>query len=136
MKKDIPELKVEDMAICIAPREDTATDEELWDSFIINFKKEAIQNVLISSRGYGEDSQGEKIKSSTLRHFFDEIKGETLCQIEPIPTNLFTITNEYWVSFTYNGHMYDKKYVFVVGSIDEANFTTIPFLNRRGVMIK
>jgi hypothetical protein len=136
MKKDIPDLKVEDMAICIAPREDTAVDEELWDTYIINFKKEPIQNVLISSRGYGENAQGEKIKSSTLRHFFDEIKGETLCQIEPIPTNLFGITNEYWVSFTYKGHMYDKRYVFVVGSIDEAHFTHIPFLDRKGVMIK
>jgi len=32
--------------------------------------------------------------------------------------------------------MYDKKYVFVKGSIDEMHFTTIPFLDRKGVMIK
>ena len=57
-------------------------------------------------------------------------------QIEPIQTELFELTNEYWVSFMYNGHMYDKKYVFVKGSIDEMHFTTIPHLDRKGVMIK
>jgi hypothetical protein len=138
MKKDIPELKVEDMAICIAPREEFEKDDEedLWDTYIINFKEEPIQNVLIASTGYGENDNGERLKTTTLRHFFNEIKGTTLCKVEPIPTNLFNITNEYWVSFNYNGYMYDKKYVFVVGSIDTNNFTMIPFLNRRGVMIK
>jgi len=32
--------------------------------------------------------------------------------------------------------MYDKKYVFVKGSIDKMNFTTIPYIEKMGVMIK
>jgi hypothetical protein len=56
--------------------------------------------------------------------------------IEPIQTKLFDLTNEYWISFVQNDYMYDKKYVFVRGSISEENFTTIPFINRKGVMIK
>jgi hypothetical protein len=32
--------------------------------------------------------------------------------------------------------MYDKKYVFVKGSISEENFTDIPFIDRKGVMIR
>ena len=134
MKKDIPQHKVEDLAIAIVPRIDMV-DDELWDCYIINLKDEPIQSVFVNSKGYGE-IEGELIKTTTLRHFFEEIGPLGCLQIEPIQTKLFAITNEYWVSFQYNGYMYDKKYVFVKGSIAEMNFTTIPFLSRKGVMIR
>lgn len=130
--KDIPNLKVRDLGIAIVPRTD---EDELWDVYIINFKDEPIGSVFINSRGYGE-LDGEKTRTTTLRHFFEKIDGNKMEQIEPIQLELFELTNEYWVSFMHDGHMYDKKYVFVKGSIDEMNFTTIPHLERKGVMIK
>lgn len=135
MKKDIPNLKVEDLAIAIVPQEDAQPNDELWEVYILNLKEEPIKNVLIASRGYGEVN-GEMVKTSTLRHFFEAIGGLQILKIEPIQTKLFEIANEYWVSFTFEGNMYDKKYVFVAGSIDAAHFTRIPFLNRKGVMIR
>jgi hypothetical protein len=136
MKKDIPQYKVADMAIAIVPREDNGLlDQELWDVFVINLKDDPIQNVLINSRGYGE-IEGEQMRTTILRHYFDEIGPRQACHIEPIQTKLFDIANEYWVSFTYDGYMYDKKYVFVRGSIMEENFTQIPLIERQGVMIK
>lgn len=135
MKKDIPQLKVEDIAIAIIPRENEESDEELWDTYLINFKKDTIKSVLINSKGYG-NIKGEKMRTTVLRHFFEEIGPSRCVKIEPIQTKLFGLTNEYWVSFVYNNYMYDKKYVFVRGSIDEMNFTNIPFINRKGVMIK
>lgn len=135
MKKDIPNIKVEDLAIAIVPREETQDEESLWDVYVINLKEETLQNVLINSRGYG-NLEGEKVKTTTLRYFYDEIPPMEIVKIEPIQTKLFGITNEYWISFSLNDYMYDKKYVFVKGSIDESNFTRIPFLNQRGVMIR
>lgn len=134
MKKDIPQLKVEDLAIAMVPPED-GIDGELWDTYVINLREEAINSVLISSKGYGE-IDGEHMKTTTLRHFFEEIGPMAVEKIEPIQRRLFTLTNEYWVSFSYDGYMYDKKYIFVTGSIAEENFTTIPFINRKGVMIR
>lgn len=32
--------------------------------------------------------------------------------------------------------MYDKKYVFVPESVKEENFTLVPLINKRGVMIR
>jgi hypothetical protein len=32
--------------------------------------------------------------------------------------------------------MFDKKYIFLAGSIEEGNFTTVPLLEKRGVMIQ
>lgn len=137
MKKDIPIHKVEDVAIAIAPREPYILEEEedLWDVYLLNLREEAISSVLVNSRGYGE-LNGEKQHTTILRHFFEEIGPLVCVQIEPIQTKLFKITNEYWVSFVHEGYMYDKKYIFVQESISETNFTTIPFLNRKGVMIR
>jgi len=132
MMKDIPNLRVRDLAIAIVPRPE---EKELWDVYIINFKDEPIASVFVNSRGYGE-LEGEKIRTTTLRHFFEQLGPLDMKQIEPIQTELFGLTNEYWVSFMYDGEMYDKKYVFVKGSIDQMHFTTIPFLDRKGVMIK
>jgi hypothetical protein len=131
MKKDIPILKVENIAIAVVPGD----DDELWNTYIINEKEESISNVLINSKGYGE-LNGDIVKTSVLRHFFEEIQPTSALMIEPIQTKLFDITNEYWVSFTLDNYMYDKKYVFVQGSISRENFTTIPFLGKKGVMIR
>lgn len=133
MKKDIPDLKVEDIALAIVPRKDE--EEDLWDSYLINLKDTAIESVLINSKGYGQ-VDGEEVKTTVLRHFFEEIGPLRCILIEPIQTKLFDLTNEYWVSFVQNEYMFDKKYVFVRGSIAEENFTTIPFINRKGVMIR
>jgi hypothetical protein len=135
MKKDIPELKVEDLAIVIAPRSADAEHEELWETYLLNLKEDAIKNVMVSSWGYGELNGREK-KTTTLRHFFERVEPLSLVPIEPILTEAFALTNEFWLSFTFEGQMYDKRYVFVVGSMEPINFTLIPFLNRKGVMIR
>ena len=134
MKKDIPQPKLEGVAIVIAPR-DGATEEELWDSYLLNQTGRTITNVLVSSRGYGT-LDGERMRTTTLRHFFEEVPPDTLIQIEPIQRKLFNITNEYWLSCNLQDHMYDKKYIFVPGSITPDNFTAIPLLDRDGIMIR
>jgi hypothetical protein len=137
MKKDIEELKVEDIAIAIVPRDDQndEDEEDLWDTYLINLKEEAIQSVLINSKGYGEIN-GEEVKTTVLRHFFELIEPLQVVKIEPIMTKVFSLSNEYWISFSLNNYLYDKQYVFVQGSINKENFTMIPFLNKKGVMIQ
>ena len=132
MKKDIPRHRVQDLAIAVVPPNE---DGDLWDVYIMNLKEEPINNVLINSKGYGE-LEGQDIETTTLRHFFEQIGPLQIEKIEPIQSRLFDIANEYWVSFQYDGYMYDKKYVFVKGSISKINFTVIPFLNKKGVMIR
>ncbi|MBR9920862.1 MAG: hypothetical protein GYB31_08480 [Bacteroidetes bacterium] len=132
MKKDIPQPKVEELAIAIAPREG---EPGIWDSYVINMKENPIQNVLVNSKGYGKLDGVEK-ETTVLRHFFEEIGPEKSVLIEPMHESILDLTNEFWISFTYDGHMYDKKYVFVKGSIDVEYFTPLPFLETKGVMIR
>lgn len=137
MKKDIPIQRVKDIAVAIVPRDEplVLSEEDLWDVFIINLKKDPIKNVFVSSRGYGQGEEG-KIKTTTLRHFFVEIAPKSAAAIESIQIKLFQLTNEYWVSFVHEDYMYDKRYTFVVDSITPLNFTNIPLLDCKGVMIK
>ena len=136
MKKDIEILKVEDLAIAIVPRLSSEEDHDLfWDSYIINLKDEAIHSVLVNSTGYGE-VDGEKRRTSTMRFFWETIGPLDLIKIEPVHIDLLKIANEYWVSFTFDNYLYDKKYVFVQGSLEPTNFTEIPFLDKKGVMIR
>ncbi len=132
MKKDIPVHKVTDLAIAMVPGKE---DKDMWDCYLLNFYPKPLTGVLVSSRGYGELDEKPK-KTTTLRHFFEEIESHCACLIEPIQTSLFELTNEYWVSFMLDNYMYDKKYVFVTGAISDEHFTTIPFLNCQGVMIR
>lgn len=133
MLKDFSIPKVENLALAIVPPEDA--NEELWDVLLINLEEEAIINVLVVSKGYGE-MEGEKRITATMRYFLEQVGPLSVIKIEPIQPAVFQLANEYWVSFSFAGQMYDKKYVFVKGSIDEQHFTMIPFVGRKGVMIR
>ncbi len=136
MKKDIPIRRVEDLAIAIAPRNSYEDDPDVfWDVFVVNTRNEPIKDVLINSRGYGE-RDGEEIRTSQFRFYFDEIKANTALPVEQIQIEMFDLTSEYWVSFSFDGYMYDKKYIFVKGSLDKKYLTTIPFIGKKGVMIR
>ena len=136
MKKDIDFRKVEDLAIAIVPRTpDEAGFDEFWDAYIINLKDEPIHSVMVNSTGYGEVN-GAMRRTSTLRYFWDSIGPLELEKIESIHKSLFNMASEYWVSFSHDDYLYDKKYVFVQGSLELSNLTEIPFLHKKGVMIR
>ncbi len=130
MKKDIEIKKVQDVAIAIIPK-----DEAFWDVFLLNFQDIPLRNVIISSKGYGELND-TPVKTSVLRYFYEEVPANASIPIEPLPIELQAIANEFWISFQVEGYLYDKKYVFVAGSLSEINFTNIPFHEEKGVMIR
>lgn len=134
MIKDIPKYEVKDVALAVVKDADEL-GETIWNVYLINLKEEELQGVLVSSRGYGL-YKGEEVKTSVLRHFLDDLPPISYAKIEPIMDKLFGLSNEYWLSYYYQGGMYDKKYIFLPESIREENFVTIPLINKKGVMIK
>jgi hypothetical protein len=133
MKEDITRPEVTEIGVAIV-KERNADGEEVWNSYLLNMKDHPIEGVLVSSKGYGE-IKGEKRETSMLRHFLDEMDAKTYKKIEPIIEDVFGFFNEYWVSFFDEGKMYDKKYIFVPEAINEAHFTDIPFIKKKGVLI-
>src|SRR3982751_211238 len=134
MIKDLPENNVQDIAIAVALEKENA-EHKTWYVYLVNLKKEPIKNVLITSKGYGE-KDGEQVKTSTLRHMFPLIEGNSFKVIEPIDEQTFGLNNEYWLSYYIGTHIYDKKFIFLPESIVEMNFTRLPVVNKVGVMIK
>jgi hypothetical protein len=131
MKKDIKMEPVTEVGVAIAPENDKGDE---WSVYLINLKSKPLQNVLISSKGYGEVN-GKKIRTSVLRQYFEEVPSKSYVKIEFMYEDLLGITNEFLVSFWQGKKLFDKKYVFVMGSIQPDYFTTIPVLNKRGVLI-
>ena len=44
-----------------------------WEVVLINNSDQILINVLVNSSGFGTNSEGEKIQTGVLRHFFEAI---------------------------------------------------------------
>lgn len=137
MKKDIENRKVEGIAIALVPRENDVAfnDLDFLDAYLINLKEETVKGIFISSRGYGKQDN-EEIRTATFRHFFEVIESQDFLRIEPIERKVFDLTNEFWISFRHDGFLYEKKFIFVPGSIHPDNLTSVPFMGIKGILIK
>ena len=133
MKKDLPENIVENIAIAIV-MESATPEAKLWKVYLINLKNDAIETVLVSSKGYGEKN-GENINTSILRHSIGNVPAKSFAEIELIDEQVFGLTNEYWLSYYIGSQIFDKKFIFVPESIVDSNMTRVPLLNKAGVMI-
>ncbi len=134
MKKDLPENIVEGVAIAVV-LEDENIEARSWKVYVLNLRESQIQNVFISSKGYGT-LNGEQVKTSVFRHFIGNLDSQKFAAIELIDEKLFAINNEFWLSYYINGEIFDKKYIFLTESVSESNFIRIPYINKPGVMIK
>ena len=133
MRKDIHIPKVEGVSMAVV-RETEGAEAE-WGVYLINSKQVELKNVIVSSKGYG-NLNDEEVKTSTLRHFFDEVKANSHQKVEKIMPDVFGLNNEYMLTFYIDGVIYDRKYIFVPDSVVEENLIQIPLIDRPGVLIK
>ncbi len=106
---------------------------EEWNVYLINNNNFYLENVLVASKGYGEQD-GQEVKTSVLRHMFDQVAPKSALQIEPLDPALFHLTNEFWVSYYIGKNIHDKRFLFVPGSIVEENLIQISILEKKGVL--
>ncbi|MEZ4721329.1 MAG: hypothetical protein R2813_05565 [Flavobacteriales bacterium] len=132
MKADIEFPKVEKVGICAIPEENEG--QAVWKVHILNMLDEPITNVLVSTRGYGMKEE-EQVKTSELRHYFEEVPAGGERPIELIPDNLTGLNNQYWVSFYIDSTIYDKKFIFLPDSLLDKNLTHIPVIDKQGILI-
>jgi hypothetical protein len=132
MKKDIDFGSVEGIAVAIATKLNDV-GQPTWDVYLINNNDYPLDNVLITSKGYGV-IDGQEIKTSLLRHMFERVEPKSFVQIEPIDPAIFHINNEYWVSYYIDKKIFDKKFVFVPDSITEENLIDINMLQLKGIL--
>lgn len=134
MKSDIIVPAVKDVVVAAVPRTDSQS-EELWDVFIINLREDGLENVLVTSQGYGS-IDGNDMSTTVLRHFHQQLPGRQALKVEPIQTSLFGLKNEYWISFNADGAMLDKKFIFEPNTIGTDKLEQVPVIERPGVVIQ
>ena len=129
MKKDIPFLPVKDVKVAVVQKD----GETGWFAYLLNTGSVTIENVMVTSRGYGF-VDNEPRKTSVLRHFLGGMAPSESAIIEPVDPAVFALSNEYWVSYFIGGQVYDKKFIFVPGSIMEEHLSYISQLQLKGVL--
>ncbi|MBB5394225.1 MULTISPECIES: hypothetical protein [unclassified Mucilaginibacter] len=134
MIKDLPPNVVKDIAVAVA-LEGENPESKVWYVYLINLKNQPLENVLVTSKGYGE-KDGEQVKTSILRHSFPVVEANSYKLIEPIDEQTFGLNNEYWLSYYIGKEIFDKKFIFLPESIVEENFIKLPVVNKPGVMIR
>ena len=127
MRKDIDFFPVKDVHVVVAKTDDG------WKVFLINRNDQKVENVMVTSRGYGE-TKTETQKTSTLRHMIPYLDPGMYALVEPIDDSVFHLNNEYWVSYFIDGQVFDKKFIFVPDSIIEENLTYIEELEMKGIL--
>ncbi len=97
MKKDIDFEPVSGVDLVMA-RDETKT-EEPWGVYIINRNLIELDQVMVTSKGYGIIG-GEEKKTSTLRHVIKKIEASSYALVEPVMNDLLQLNNEYWLATT------------------------------------
>ena len=128
MKKDIPFVAVEGVYVAVVQGKQAD-----WRVYLINRNASTITNIFVTSRGYDQAGKDQQ-QTSVLRHYFTELAPGESALIEPIMPDLFRLNNEYLVSYFIDGQIFDKKFVFVLDSITEANLIEIKELNLLGIL--
>ena len=135
MKQDIPFDPVDGVSVAVVPEDGlTPEGQSIWQVYLLNHNDFPLQNVIVNANGYGQQPDGEKVRTSTLRYLFEEVPPGAAVPIEPIDSALFHLTNQYWVSYYRGAQIFDKKFIFVPDSIVADNFTPIALLDRVGVL--
>lgn len=134
MIKDIEFLKVEGLAIAIRPEQDD-DGIEIFGAFLINFREEDLENIMIRSKGIGVKDE-EVVSTSVLRTLVQRLDSNDFVKIDAFAAEAASLSNEYWISFRYKEYLYDKKFVFVPESLVEDNYIDLPLMGGKGVMIR
>ena len=131
MKKDINFHPVTGVKLAIAKEENNGIEE--WGVYIINQNLIELNTLMITSKGYGSIA-GKKKETSVLRHLIQELGAQCTAKVEPIDPDLFALNNEFWVSYFILDQVFDKKFIFVKGSMNKENISFIPEINLYGVL--
>ena len=133
--KELLKDKAKEVGVA-AVQELSETGDKIWNVYFLNFRKEILTTILVTSKGYLKKESGEMIKSSVLRHMFDTVEPESGIKVEPIMEEMFTLNNEFWISFYSDNELLDRKFIFLADTIQEKYLVDIPLLGKKGVLIK
>ena len=131
MKKDIFIPKVEGVYIAIVNEYNDVYKTQGWNAYIINDKDVDLDTVIIVTSGYSDSKT-----TSVFRKKIDKLPKKSYAKIELIQEELFTLNNQFKVTFFEGNTMYDKTYTFRKNTINLNALQPVPLMKVRGVVVK
>ncbi|AUC83068.1 hypothetical protein [Lacinutrix sp. Bg11-31] len=131
MKKDIDIPKVEDVYVAIVNEYNDIYKTQDWNAYIINDKDVDLEMVLIVTSGYSE-----KKMTSIFRKKVDLLPKKSYAKIELMQEDLFTLNNQFKVTFFQDNKMFDRTYTFRKNTVNLQDLQELPLMEARGVLVK
>lgn len=131
MKKDIIISVIKDVHVAIIHEFNKEFLDKEWNVYVINNKTETIEMVLVVSKGYDNDRI-----TSTMRHSIAKLDGKSYAKVEMVQEDVLQLNNEFFVTFFADNKLFEKRFVFEKNTVNEANLTTIPLIDKDGVLAK
>lgn len=131
MKKDINIPVVKDVFVAIIHEYNDIYKAHDWNAYIINDKNIDLEVVLIVTSGYSKEKT-----TSIFRKKLDKLPAKSYAKIELMQEELFTLNNQFKVTFFEGNTMFDKTYLFRKNTINKNALQPIPLMEARGVLVK
>lgn len=131
MKKDIEIPIAKDVYIVLVYEWNEEFLSKDWNAYIINNRKTPIEMALIVSKGYYE-----QIKTSTMRHAIGVVAAKSFEKVELVQEDVLRLNNEFFVTYYADNKLYEKKFLFEKGSVNERYLTHIPLIEKDGIFAK
>ncbi|AUC74518.1 hypothetical protein [Olleya sp. Bg11-27] len=131
MKKDIDIPKVENVYIAVVNEYNDLYKTQDWNAYIINDKDVDLEMVLIVTSGYSDDKM-----TSIFRKKLDKLPKKSYAKIELMQEDLFTLNNQFKVTFFEGNAMFDKTYTFRKNTINLNALQAVPLMEAKGVLVK
>lgn len=131
MKKDINIPVVKNVYVAVVHEYNDVYKTHDWNAYIINDKNVDLDVVLIVTSGYSKEKT-----TSIFRKKLDKLPAKSYAKIELMQEELFTLNNQFKVTFFEGNTMFDKTYLFRKNTINKNALQPIPLMEARGVLVK
>lgn len=134
MRDDITIPESENVLLCAIPEWSDDFMEKVWNVYLINDSDFELEGVMAVSHAFGT-IDGEMKKTSTLRHSFAKIDAISYVKVEMIEKSVLVLNNEFMVTYFIGNTLYERKFIFKAGSINDNAVEEVPLLFKDGILL-
>jgi hypothetical protein len=125
--KDIPE--VEHVYVVAAFEYNTAFKVEEWTIYIVNDNAEALETVLVVSKG-----ESKSKTTSVLRKKLEVLPAKSFAKLEFLHEDVLEVENIFQVTYFLKGKLMHKDFKFPKHSLKPKDIKTLPLLSSKGII--
>jgi len=131
MKKDIDKniAEVENVHVVAAFEYNETFKVEEWTIYIINENSEALETVLVVSKG-----ESSPKTTSVLRKKLDVLPAMAFAKLEFLHDDVLQVDNIFQVTYFLDGKLMHKDFKFLKGVLNSRNIKKLPLLNLEGIV--